>query len=209
MEFLVSNADFYWMLHEGIFSSDYPFRLNIKHYMLQEILTCKIDSSQSIAEIGAGTGHFAFLLNIIFHPRKYHLNELDTSKIHLFQNIKEIHQDSFKYDYCLIKGEDEKTNLKGKFDKIIIRNTFHHFSDKKKMLEDIKQHLNPDGEVIVIEVFKEDAGHDLKAFPGAYSCYHQISERKFLKYFKKSNFQIISNTKVQNRSIFVFKQNEK
>ena len=77
------------------------------------------------------------------------------------------------------------------------------------MLEDIKQHLNPDGEVIVIEVFKEDASHDLKAFPGVYSCYHQISERKFLKYFKKSNFQIISNTKVQNRSIFVFKQNEK
>jgi hypothetical protein len=88
MEFLVSNADFFWMLYEEIFSSDFPFRLNIKHYMLQEILTCNIDSSQSIAEIGAGTGHFAFLLNIIFHPVKYHLNELDTSKIQLFQNYK-------------------------------------------------------------------------------------------------------------------------
>jgi hypothetical protein len=77
------------------------------------------------------------------------------------------------------------------------------------MLEDIKQHLNPNGDVIVIEVFKEDASYDLKAFPGAYSCYHQLSEKKFLKYFKKSNFQMISNTKVQNRSIFVFKLNGK
>ncbi|MBK8625272.1 MAG: class I SAM-dependent methyltransferase [Saprospiraceae bacterium] len=209
MEFLVANSDFFWMLYEGILSSDFPFRLNIRHYMLQEILTCNIDSNQSIAEIGAGTGYFAFLLNIIFHPLKYHLNELDISKIRFYKKIKGIHQDSLEYDYSLIKGEEKKTNLKGRYDKIIIRNTFHHFSDKKKMLDDIKQHLNPKGEIIVIEVFKEDASYDLKAFPGAYSCYHQLSKKKFLKYFEKSNLQMLSNTKVQNRSIFVFKQNEK
>lgn len=208
LEYVNNHPELYMMMNEKFISRDYPYRLSLQHFMIEEMVVCKVDSNHRVAEIGAGDGHFAYLLNRIFKPKVYHLNEIDTPSVYFFPRIKNLHLDSLENEYKLIHGETNRTNLSGQYDKIIIRNTFHHFRKKKKMLENIKQHLAPNGEIVVIEVFKEDAKFELDDKGGAYSCYMQISENEFLRCFEKINFKLISKSKVQNRSMFVFKVKE-
>ena len=209
LDYVNNHPELYMMMNEKFISRDYPYRLSLQHFMIEEMMVCKVDTNHRVAEIGAGDGHFAYLLNRIFKPKVYHLNEIDTPRVYFFPRIKKLHLDSLENDYKLIHGEKNKTNLSGQYDKIIIRNTFHHFRKKKKMLENVKQHLAPNGEIVVIEVFKEDAKFKLDDKGGAYSCYMQISENEFLSYFEEGNFKLISKSKVQNRSMFVYKVKEK
>lgn len=52
----------------------------------------------------------------------------------------------------LVKGQKKSTGLEGQqLDKIIIRDSFHHFKKKSKMLASIKKSLKDTGELFVVE----------------------------------------------------------
>ncbi len=205
LEFLNKYPELFLLMDDKFISRDYPYRLRHHHFMFDELLVCKVDTNHRVAEVGVGTGFFAYLLSRVFRPKAYHLNEIDTSQVYFFPQIKKFHADSLQKDCQIILGDITITNLQGKYDKIIIRNTFHHFKKKAKMLENIKQHLADDGEIVVIEVFQEDSDDSLDETYGSYSCFFQMKEKRFMSYFEKANLKMIKKSKFLNRSMFVFK----
>jgi ubiquinone/menaquinone biosynthesis C-methylase UbiE len=206
LEFLNKYPELFLLMEDKFISRDYPYRLRHHHFMFDELFVCKVDTHHIVAEIGVGTGFFAYLLSRVFRPRAYHLNEIDTSIVYFFPKINKFHEDSLQNDCQLILGNETVTNLQGKYDKIIIRNTFHHFKKKALMLENIKQHLAPAGELVVIEVFQEDSDETLDETYGSYSCFYQMKEKKILSYFEKAKLEVVSKHKFLNRSMFVFKK---
>ena len=112
----------------------------------------------TIASIGAGWGRWEVAFGSMLDSLVFYLEDIDTLKL----NKEEL---QFNKDYyTLLKGStilstyfiqigNENSTLlpKGIFDKVIVINAFHEFSDKDLMIRDIHGILASDGRLILNE----------------------------------------------------------
>jgi SAM-dependent methyltransferase len=204
IDFVFRYAEPWYLIHNGIIDCNYPYNLTLNSFFMNELLACHLEPNEYVADIGAGDGFFSFLLMNIYRPAVLHLNEITPVQIEVIRNQYEklTTGNLTKVDYFV--GTKTATNLSEKYDKIIMRNTFHHFVFKQKMMEDIILKLKPDGKIIIIEVFKDKKKDDNQEGPGSHSCYMRISEKKFLSIIKKFPLTCVSKKEVQGRTIMEF-----
>lgn len=96
------------------------------------------------------------------------------NKGHILKNDSEI---------ILIKGKKKETKLPEPVDKIILRNTFHHFKDKKAMLKSIKGSLKKDGKLFINEYIDDQSGTEKP-------CKHILTEIEIKKRLQKAGFEL-------------------
>jgi ubiquinone/menaquinone biosynthesis C-methylase UbiE len=192
------NSELIELILEGILKPNYPFALNRDLDVLSEFVFYDIASNNRVGEIGAGFGTFAFLISMIYKDVKLSINELNEDALDYVQtkfekNGRFINLENVEF----VKGDIDEVNFEdNNYDKIICRNTFHHFQKKKDMLKSIKKVLKKDGELLLLEqdnTLKQAPGVDRITFtPNQLlnTCNEAISLKKIIKLMKRNGFKL-------------------
>ena len=129
---------------------------NLEEYL--ELL--EITDGQIIAEIGAADAYTLAAFSVVLDSatlyaqdiNKKYLNEESFLNVTDYYNRLRTASQTNGLNYVI--GKKKKTNLpKGIFDAVFIKNSFHEFSNKKAMLQDISALLNDSGRVIISDEF--------------------------------------------------------
>jgi len=157
LETVLKHGHFLNMVSNGFISMEPPFKLIYDTVLYEEFKFCHLNSLDKVIEIGAGDGFFSVLLGMIYNNQSIILTELNSSYLKFIDRDLD-YLKSYKLGtiYKSWKGSSTSTGLEDStFDKIIIRNTFHHFRKKDMMLQSIMKSMNDESELIILEPFKK------------------------------------------------------
>jgi SAM-dependent methyltransferase len=106
-----------------------------------------------VAELGAGDGTFSLMLGLAFDSLQVYVNEINPDAVkYSSMSINACESCRPTNQFYHILGRKKSTGLEGvQLDKIIIRNSFHHFSSQPTMLAAIRQSLMPDGDLYITD----------------------------------------------------------
>lgn len=143
IEVISENSEILESILDGVLKRKYPFSLDVNTSFFDEFYFYKIDSTDIVGEIGAGLGNFSVLVSALEPQIELFVNEINKKNS---QYIEEKFKNQTDKKVKIILGNKKSANFPlSKFDKIIIRNSFHHFKYKKNMLHSIKESLKADG----------------------------------------------------------------
>ncbi|MBI1225136.1 MAG: methyltransferase [Bacteroidetes bacterium] len=198
IQIVAENDDWMSLLNNRILKPSPPFQIENQTTLFEELAFYKIQNGMQVAEIGAGDGSFSLLLGLAFDSLQIYINDLDkdavqyaASKIDRCKSVKESNQ------YFTVEGKKKSTALESvHLDKVIIRNSFHHFSHQSEMLASIRQSLLPDGELFITDpVIKEDEIPD---------CKNAMKLELVRKSIKENGFEILEEKPVKDWNWVMF-----
>lgn len=198
IEIILENSELLDLVLEGVLKSNYPFAINPNSSIFTELEFYQIEAGQKIGEIGAGNGTFSILLGMLSNEIQIVINELEKGFVNYID--KKISNNAQLLDVSKIeatKGTKSNTGLKeNQFDKIIIRNAFHHFSNKEKMLESIRQSLSKNGKLYLYEPILVPSG-------SGSSCDKVLDKRYLLTLIEENGFLFEEEKKLDNSSVLL------
>ncbi len=160
VETIKKNLDLLSFINDQYLEDKYPYKIKLDTANINEIKFINIQPNEVIADIGSGNGNQILLTSLIYQQNDFILSEIDFSLvIFLQEKIKRNSSLLFKYNrrIDIAIGKNKSLNLGTRVDKIIVRNSFHHFKKKEEMLESMIEYLNPNGSVIFIEPLKSNS----------------------------------------------------
>ena len=152
-----------------------------------------LTKGQAVADIGAGTG---FFLKPIFDQVKGQgkIFAVDISP-KFVSFLKARGKSESISNLIVVKGTNTSSNLKdNSIDLIFVCNTYHHFDNKDKMLQDFKRILKPNGELVIVDfdlAKKNDSWVAKHLDQSKGEIILEIS--KSFKYLKESNIGLSEN----------------
>lgn len=199
---LSKNIEYLKLVLIGVIDRNNKFKINLELFN-EEIKNYNLKHTDNVLEIGAGTGEFSQLILLTGLLRHLFINELGLKQLeHLSNSFNTIDSLFDIPKFTVIKGTDENTGVDKKFDKIIIRNTLHHFNKKKKMLNSIRNNLIEGGSLIILETPKEKKKNSS-------DCKQKMTFKEIYKLLIKNDF-ILENKKYLNNGILItFKDKKK
>lgn len=150
-----------------------------------------------ILDFGCGTGLFG--LEFLEYAKS--ITGVDTSEgmLEVFrEKVKDLPNVN-----CLLKDlEKGPFEEKLSFDLIVSSMTFHHLSDPEKMIKKLREHLNPNGQMAIVDLEKEDGS------------FHPDNEGMGVKHFGFSEetlrgWAIASGMKVEVTTINTVEKNDR
>jgi len=187
------NRELLSFILEGVLKFEYPYVINKHPSFLEELEFYNISQGEVVGEIGAGNGMFSLVTGMIYDSISFYINETgaytvnSTAKKH---QLYEKYIDSNNLTYII--GEVKSTNLKtGSCDKIIVRNTFHHFKKKKQMLKSIRLALKEEGELLLLEP-------DLSLAKDNQICTKAIKINKIVSAVERAGFKLVGKKHIKD-----------
>jgi SAM-dependent methyltransferase len=156
-----------------------------------ELSVYDIQPKEVIAEIGFGTGWLTGVMLIRYDSLTYYANDIDEASLKAIDPITKkylgLRKTPNTNTLIVVKGTTTRTNLpENTFDKIIVREAFHHFESPNDMLQDIKKLLKSNGKLFVYEPNVE------KTFFSNECGSNNYSKADILKFFSENNFSLVS-----------------
>lgn len=194
LNILIKKVVFLLLIQNEVFDYRHPYKL-LDNRIFEEIKFYNLDKTDTVCEIGAGQGIFSLLLHFSNPAQKIYVNDFDQALVNFVNKYVSVFAIN-RNNFIPVKGGKTKTNLPEKVDKIILRNTFHHFSKKNKMMKSIKSSLNSDGEVIIMETLVNDEEFD---------CKKRMTESGIKNYLKSFGFLLFDERKFENNIYLKYK----
>ncbi len=193
------NFELIELFNEGILLGKFPFAINPETMLFREMMEYRIQPTDTIIEIGAGSGTFSLMAALINRDSKIFINELDKYYLKYIETRLDQNRDLLKLQNIeLIKGKKKSIGLDIiKFDKIIIRNTFHHFSERTAMLASIKNGLKKSGTLFVQEPVKDYAKN-------LSNCQKIMTRSEIIQNIEMAGFCLLKITETGGRLLFEF-----
>jgi ubiquinone/menaquinone biosynthesis C-methylase UbiE len=145
-----------------------------------------IQSTDIIADIGAGSGYHVFkMAQIVLKGAVYAVDiQPEMLQAILFNEQYE------KYKNIeLIQGDEKNVNLpENTFDKILMVDVYHEFNFPKEITMSIKKALKENGKIYLIEYRSEDVSVPIKRI-------HKMSEKQAVKELRAAGFKLEQNSK--------------
>lgn len=122
----------------------------------KEFVVYDFHPNEIIADIGAGRGKIEVALNILYDSLTIYTEDIDSIRLmkipHAIAYSEKFRSSPSHNSIIPILGTYTKTTLPpNTFDKIIVRETFHHFSQPDSMLNDIYRIMKKEGKLFVFE----------------------------------------------------------
>lgn len=137
---------------------------------------------KTVADIGAGTGYFAF--PIATKAAKVVAIDIDQRFLDYIKKKKQSQKIGGNIETRLTTP-DRPSLRPGEADLVLIVDTYHHFEERLDYLRKLKQGLRPDGELVIVD-FKK-----LKAPPGPPVAL-RLAQGQVEKELKAAGFTIVS-----------------
>jgi len=198
-DFVDINKEFYELVRLRLIGKDHEIKPIGHQSLIKEILFYEINDGQKIAEVGAGWGDFSFVISRLYKLERLYVNELKRELIkRTKERLKGIADE--ERNIKIIKGSKQSAKLGDKdLDKIIIRNSFHHFSNKDEMLQSIKSALSENGKLYLSEPVT-DLGKDGCNI----ECREAISKKAVLQSLENNGFVLERELVVGNFLLLEF-----
>lgn len=143
-----------------------------------------IDSTDVIADIGAGSGYHVFRMSQMAH--KGVIYAVDIQPEMLVAMAYKIAADDVKNVETIQGGEQSANLLENSINKVLMVDVYHEFNYPAEMLASIKKALKPNGKIFLIEYRAEDADVPIKTI-------HKMTQQQAVKEFKAAGFVLESN----------------
>lgn len=195
---ITDNSELADLIIFEIISDKYPFQIIPNLEVFDELEFYNVEENDVIAEIGAGKGVFSYLLTMMNKNPMLYINEIDEALIEYM--IHQITKNNLNLDINkirLIEGSKKDLKIPEKVDKVIIRNSFHHFSKKKRMLKSIQETLKKDGSLFIFE--------PLKSEKNSATCKYRMSEDEIKSVLNDSNFQLKNELRIGDNLYLEYK----
>jgi ubiquinone/menaquinone biosynthesis C-methylase UbiE len=157
---------------------------------LKEVKVYEFQHGDTIADIGAGSGYFEKVLskycdNLIV----YATDIMPGVLMSLSAKLEELRlNDNKNIEYNTVLGQSKSTLLPFKtFDKVIIRNTFHHFSYPDEMLQNCREVLKDGGKLFIVDILVDET-------TGTPRCHGHLTRKKFLNYLTSNGYVLAKET---------------
>lgn len=185
----------------GVLQKSYPFKINPGSGYFEEMSFYQIKDGESVAEIGAGLGTFSILTSTCYNNMNLYVNELDEKLLEYIKNgFEQCSSKNESVTYNLVKGYKNSTELEGKnINKIIIRNSFHHFKNKKKMLESIKKSLDANGILYLMEINFDYNLSDI------HPCKKVLTDTEIKSYLSEAGFDLVKQKLLSDEVLYAYK----
>lgn len=121
-----------------------------------------VKPGETFADLGASSGYYTVMMSTLLKNNIVYVQDIDTVCLNGREFNKVIDYYSkqggvdlrTQNDLRFVIGTPDGSNLPdNSFDHIYTNGTFHHFSDRDKMIRDIYQKLKPGGEVTIRDSF--------------------------------------------------------
>lgn len=197
LDILAQNAQLVSLIIEGFIQPEFPFKLQKNEDLLRELHFYKLDHGQTVADIGTGQGNFGLILSMTGLDLDLALNEIDEALIEILKLKKEhIFSNYRNARVNIVKGTKSKSGLgTKKYDRIILRLAFHHFSRKKAMLRSIRNNLGKNGMLFL----KESTTDRFST-----GCRKRLTEEKILELLKQEGFELRDRMELEESTLFAF-----
>lgn len=141
-----------------------------------------IQSTDVIADIGAGSGYHVFKMA----PEAQQVFAVDLQE-EMLAAIESKMTQSGDENITLVKGDERTINLPGQsIDKVLMVDVYHEFSFPVEMIGSIKKALKPDGRIYLIEYLGEDRSVPIKRL-------HKMTEAQAVKEMETAGFKLAQN----------------
>lgn len=173
----------------GFIEKNYPYKLKPNEDFWEEIQLYGIKDGMTLVDIGTGTGFFPFLISLTGVKGEFYLTEIQPELIYLLnqklENVYAAHLAENKMHIKVIEGSERNAMLGNvRADKIFMRETFHHFTFKKEMIQSLKRNLKPGGMIYVVEAVKELVTDTKEA------CKKIIFKHQIITEFEKNGYTL-------------------
>ncbi len=153
LEVVNRHGHFLNMMSNGFIDVEAPYKLIYDTTLYEELKFCHLNPNDKMVDIGAGDGFFSILLGLIYQNQSIVLTELNPNLVRFMRNDLEfLKKYNLPFMWSLVDGYDTNTGVEHLiFDKILIRQSFHHFRKKNDMLNSIIKSMDNRTELIIIE----------------------------------------------------------
>jgi len=150
------------------------------------IQNMKIKPSDTIADVGAGSGYHVFRMAPLANKGLVYAVDIQFEMLMEIENTKQINKVT---NVKTILGSEKSVQLpKNSIDKILMVDVYHEFNFPIEMINSIKNALKPQGQLFLIEYKGEDPKVPIKKI-------HKMTEKQAVKEMEAAGFKLKSNIK--------------
>lgn len=153
IKLVLDNDEWANLMIDDMVNNEPPFYLDTLAEIQQELDFYHIEKGMKVAEIGAGRSVFCLLLGLTYDSLSIYVNDLRDEAV--AYNLDEIQQcKSIRpgNKFIGVEGRKKSTKLENmQLDKIIIRNSYHHFSHRPEMLKSLRKSLTAGGDLFIAD----------------------------------------------------------
>jgi len=150
------------------------------------IQNMKIKPSDTIADIGAGSGYHVFRMAPLANKGLVYAVDIQFEMLMEIENTKQFKKVT---NVKTILGSEKSVQLpKNSIDKILMVDVYHEFNFPVEMITSIKNALKPQGQLFLIEYRGEDPKVPIKKI-------HKMTEKQAVKEMEAAGFKLKSNIK--------------
>jgi ubiquinone/menaquinone biosynthesis C-methylase UbiE len=151
----------------------------------QVIAALAIKQGETIADIGAGSGYFAFRFSRVVgnNGRIYAVDSNSDMIRHMNRRIRDL---KLKNVATVLSDPDDPLLPTEMVDRFFICNTWHQIENKTKYLSVMKRMLRKGGQLIIIDYKK-------KAFPAGLPPEMQLSRKEAASQIESAGFKLVND----------------
>ena len=186
------------LLHLGLLKPVYPFKIDPGSRLFEELAEYRLDSAQAIAEIGAGMGNFSLVVNRMLPKTTLLINETNIRCVNYIEKVLDASPEMFdQTNVEVVFGRKKSTKMEGAgLDRVIIRNAFHHFSKKEKMLASIRMSMKPDGLLFIKDPVLELHGERI--------CPESMAKTELIRIVEENGFRLVRQVEFSEQVLLKF-----
>ncbi|MCP9237343.1 bifunctional 2-polyprenyl-6-hydroxyphenol methylase/3-demethylubiquinol 3-O-methyltransferase UbiG [Lewinella sp. JB7] len=194
VEVIAANYQLIDLITVDVLGEKPPYVLNKNTQLYKELAFYGIEASERIAEIGAGNGTFSLILAVLNKDLRIAVNELDKKYLEYIDRKLSASRESLAREkITVVRGSKKSVELtEGSYDKIIVRNSFHHFKRQDAMLQSIQAALTPEGLLYVNEPVQETD-------PYGEVCDELMKRREVIAAIEANGFRLAGEERVGDR----------
>ncbi len=143
-----------------------------------------INSTDIIADIGAGSGYHVFKIAPMVSEGKIYAVDIQDEMLQALRDKKKATNTN---NLTIVKGSKKSVNLpENAIDKVLMVDVYHEFNYPKEMMASLTKALKPDGKIYLIEYRGEDKSVPIKEL-------HKMTEAQAVKEMKAAGLTLERN----------------